>query len=65
MPKMKTNSRAKKTFKATGTGKLTHRRANNGHFRRKKSSGRKRRLAQAGSVAPADSVNVRKMVPHL
>ncbi|HQK93838.1 MAG TPA: 50S ribosomal protein L35 [Armatimonadota bacterium] len=65
MPKMKTNSRAKKTFRATGGGKLIHGAANNGHFKVKKSGSRKRRLSKGSAVGKSDSRLVRTMVPYL
>jgi len=38
MPKMKTHSGAKKRFKKTGTGKITHERAGRRHLLESKSS---------------------------
>ena len=48
MPKMRTNSAAKKRFKKTGSGKVFHRRTNKGHLNAKKSGARKRRLKLKG-----------------
>ncbi len=48
MPKMKTHSGAKKTFRLTGTGKIMHKRAGKRHLLEHKSSRITRRLS--GSV---------------
>ena len=44
MPKMKTNSGAKKRFKRTGTGKIKRKHAYKSHILTKKSKKRKRNL---------------------
>ena len=49
MPKMKTHSGAKKTFRLTGTGKIMHKRAGKRHLLEHKSSRVTRRLS--GEVA--------------
>ena len=54
MPKMKTHSRAKKTFKITGTGKVTYRKAGRGHLLTKKPTNRKRSLRVGGVVNKAN-----------
>ena len=46
MPKMKTNSGAKKRFKLTGTGKIKRKQANKSHILTKKSKKRKRNLTK-------------------
>lgn len=51
MPKVKTNSSAKKRFKVTGTGKITHQKSFKRHILTKKSTKRKRHLRQDGVVA--------------
>lgn len=56
MPKVKTNSSAKKRFKVTGSGKITFQKAFKRHILTKKSTKRKRSLRQDGVV---DSTNVR------
>ncbi len=48
MPKMKTHSRAKKTFKITGSGKVIRFKAFKSHLLTKKATSRKRHLR--GSV---------------
>jgi large subunit ribosomal protein L35 len=54
MPKMKTHSGAKKTFRLTGTGKVMHERAGKRHLLERKSSRLTRRLS-SDSVAKAPS----------
>lgn len=56
MPKVKTNSSAKKRFKVTGSGKITFQKAFKRHILTKKSTKRKRSLRQDGVV---DSTNIR------
>ncbi len=51
MPKVKTTSSAKKRFKVTGTGKITHQKAFKRHILTKKSKKRKRKMAKDGMVA--------------
>jgi large subunit ribosomal protein L35 len=55
MPKMKTNSGAKKRFKLTGTGKIKRKHAYKSHILTKKSTKRKRNL---GYWTLIDSTNV-------
>ena len=54
MPKVKTNSSAKKRFKVTGTGKITFQKAFKRHILTKKSTKRKRGLRMDGVVHPAN-----------
>lgn len=62
MPKMKTNSSAKKRFKLTGSGKIKRKHAFKSHILTKKSTKRKRALTNAGLVNPADEANVKFML---
>jgi large subunit ribosomal protein L35 len=62
MPKMKTDSGAKKRFKITGTGKIRRRKAFRGHLMEKKSSTRARRLGRETDVAPADRGQVKRLL---
>ena len=62
MPKMKSNTNAKKRVKVTGTGKLRRRKAFRSHLLEKKSSVRTRRLAGETEVAPADRREVRRLL---
>jgi large subunit ribosomal protein L35 len=50
MPKMKSNSGAKKRFKLTGTGKIKRKHAFHSHILTKKSTKRKRNLVGTGLV---------------
>jgi len=50
MPKVKTNSAAKKRFQFTSTGKIKRKRAFKNHILTKKAKKRKRHLAHAALV---------------
>ena len=50
MPKVKTNSSAKKRFKVTGTGEITFQKAFKRHILTKKSKKRKRAMRKKGLV---------------
>ncbi len=54
MPKVKTNSSAKKRFKVTATGKIMHQKSFKRHILTKKSKKRKRHLGKDGIVAKAN-----------
>ena len=62
MPKVKTNSSAKKRFKVTGTGKITHQKSFKRHILTKKSTKRKRNLRKDGEVAPANMYFVKRLL---
>jgi large subunit ribosomal protein L35 len=62
MPKMKTNSSAKKRFKLTGTGKIKRKNAFMSHILTKMSTKRKRALSQTSLVSNADMGNVKRML---
>ena len=62
MPKMKTDSGAKKRIKVTGTGRLRRRNAFINHMLEKKSSTRMRRLHRESEISPADQKTVRRMI---
>ncbi len=62
MPKVKTNSSAKKRFKITGTGKVKRKHAFKSHILTKKSTKRKRNLTNATLVNDADTKNVKFML---
>jgi len=62
MPKMKTNSSAKKRFKLTGTGKIKRKNAFMSHILTKMSTKRKRNLSQTSLVSNADMGNVKRML---
>ena len=54
MPKVKTNSSAKKRFKVTATGKITFQNAYRRHILTKKSTKRKRNLRRGSEVTAAN-----------
>ncbi|TAE36649.1 MAG: 50S ribosomal protein L35 [Runella slithyformis] len=58
MPKMKTNSSAKKRFKLTGTGKVKRKHAFHSHILTKKSNKRKRNLT---SFTVVDDTNMARI----
>ena len=59
MPKMKTNSGAKKRFALTGTGKIKRKYAFKRHILTKKEKDRKRALRGSGLVDKTDLGNVK------
>lgn len=58
MPKVKTNSGAKKRFTLTGTGKIKRKHAYKSHILTKKTKKQKRNLTH---VAMADQTNMRSL----
>ncbi len=62
MPKVKTNSSAKKRFKVTGTGEITFQKAYKRHILTKKSTKRKRSLRKKGSVSAANRPFVMRLL---
>lgn len=64
MPKMKSNSGAKKRFKVTGSGKIKRKKAFKRHILTKKSSKRKRQLGQDTYVNAADVPAVKSLLPY-
>lgn len=58
MPKVKTNSGAKKRFALTGTGKIKRRHAYHSHILTKKTKKQKRNLDH---VAIVDNANIRQV----
>ena len=62
MPKQKTHSGAKKRFKVTGSGKITHEQTNRRHLMEVKSSKRTRKLESDQVVAPADLKKVKRLL---
>jgi large subunit ribosomal protein L35 len=62
MPKQKTNSSAKKRFKVTGTGKITHQKSYKRHILTKKSTKRKRALRVDGTVHKSNVNFVKKLL---
>ncbi|MDD4143251.1 MAG: 50S ribosomal protein L35 [Prolixibacteraceae bacterium] len=62
MPKMKTNSGAKKRFKLTGTGKIKRKHAYKSHILTKKSTKRKRNLGYWTIIDKTNEKNVKLML---
>lgn len=62
MPKMKTNSGAKKRFSLTGSGKIKRKHAFKSHILTKKSTKRKRNLGYFGTVDKADEKNAKLLL---
>ena len=62
MPKMKTDTGARKRVKRTGSGRLRRRQAFINHMLEHKSPKRKRRLGQERDFAPGDERQVRRML---
>ncbi|MDR0733573.1 MAG: 50S ribosomal protein L35 [Dysgonamonadaceae bacterium] len=62
MPKMKTNSGAKKRFALTGTGKIKRKHAYKSHILTKKTKKQKRRLTHFSILSKANKRSVQEML---
>ena len=62
MPKIKTNSGAKKRFALTGSGKIKRKHAFKSHILTKKTKKQKRNLTHASTVAEVDESNVKALL---
>jgi len=62
MPKMKTNSGAKKRFSLTGSGKIKRKHAYKSHILTKKSTKRKRNLGYWATIDSTNENNVKLML---
>lgn len=62
MPKVKTNSGAKKRFKLTGTGKIKRKKAFHSHILTKKETKQKRNLTQATTVQKCDEPRIKHLL---
>jgi large subunit ribosomal protein L35 len=62
MPKVKTNSGAKKRFSFTGTGKVKRRHAYHSHILTKKTKKQKRNLVHSAIVDPSNMKQVRDLL---
>lgn len=62
MPKMKTNSGAKKRFKITGSGKIKRKHAFKSHILTKKSTKQKRNLTKPALVDKTDIPNIKQLL---
>ena len=64
MPKMKSNSGAKKRFRTTGTGKFRRNKKGRRHLLTRKAQKRKRHLRKATLVHPTQEHQIRALVPY-
>lgn len=62
MPKIKTNSGAKKRFALTGSGKIKRKHAYKSHILTKKTKKQKRNLGHFTVISSADRKNVRSLL---
>ncbi|MCI7556248.1 MAG: 50S ribosomal protein L35 [Paludibacteraceae bacterium] len=62
MPKVKTNSGAKKRFTLTGSGKIRRKHAYKSHILTKKTKKQKRNLTHMGLVNEANLKSVKEML---
>ncbi|MDP1712522.1 MAG: 50S ribosomal protein L35 [Candidatus Nanopelagicaceae bacterium] len=62
MPKMKTHSGAKKTFRVTGSGKIMHERAGKRHLLERKSSRLTRRLGKDATANTTVTFTAKRML---
>ncbi|MDE6453543.1 MAG: 50S ribosomal protein L35 [Muribaculaceae bacterium] len=62
MPKIKTNSGAKKRFALTGSGKIKRKHAFKSHILTKKTKKQKRNLTHFGVIARVDESNVKELL---
>ncbi|PIR17148.1 MAG: 50S ribosomal protein L35 [Deltaproteobacteria bacterium CG11_big_fil_rev_8_21_14_0_20_49_13] len=64
MPKLKTNSGAKKRFKFSKSGKVKRKRAQLRHILTSKGKAQKRRLSTSTIVKDEDMLKLRKLMPY-
>ena len=64
MPKMKTNSAAKKRFKRTASGKFKRHKAFRSHIMTSKSSKRKRHLRKGSLVSVQEQKKIEMLIPR-
>ena len=62
MPKMKTNSGAKKRFRFSGTGKVLHKKAGKTHLNEHKPSTRTRRLEGHAVLKGGDAKKIKRLL---
>ena len=62
MPKVRTNSSAKKRFKVTGTGEITYQKPFKRHILTKKTTKRKRALRLKGVVGAPDRPRILRLL---
>ncbi|MCK5795640.1 MAG: 50S ribosomal protein L35 [Deltaproteobacteria bacterium] len=63
MPKMKSNSGAKKRFRFTSTGKVKYKKAFGNHILTKKTTKLKRKMRLGGILKKADAKQIKKLLP--
>ncbi len=63
MPKMKSDSGAKKRFKLTASGKVKRRKAYKSHILTSKSQKRKRKLRHATLVSKSETKRIKMLLP--
>ncbi|OGQ49535.1 MAG: 50S ribosomal protein L35 [Deltaproteobacteria bacterium RIFCSPLOWO2_02_FULL_47_10] len=64
MPKLKTNSGAKKRFRFTKNGKVKRARAQRRHILTSKGNAQKRRLSTPAYVSEKDELKLSKLMPY-
>ncbi|MBO5934991.1 MAG: 50S ribosomal protein L35 [Clostridia bacterium] len=64
MPKIKTNSGAKKRFKLSKNGKVIRAHAYKSHILNKKTSKRKRNLRQTTTTDKTNVKQIKKLIPY-
>ena len=65
MPKMKSNSGAKKRFRKTGTGKIKFKRAYHSHILTTKTTKKKRNQRRMRILPAAEQKRVKRLLPYL
>lgn len=65
MPKMKTNSGAKKRFRLTGKGKVKFKRAYHSHILTSKTTKKKRKQRRQRIMSAADAKRIKRLLPYL
>ncbi len=64
MPKIKTNSGAKKRFRITKKGKVLKSNSRKNHLLEKKTTKRKRKLRKSSESAKSDRGRIKRMLPN-
>ena len=64
MPKIKSNRRAAKRFKTTGSGKIVRNKAFSSHILTRKSTKRKRNLRKSDLVDATNRKSVTRLIPY-
>jgi len=64
MPKMKSNSGAKKRFRFTAKGKVRAKKAFRNHILTKKTTKRKRKMRKGMTLSRADAAQVKRILPY-